>query len=178
MPSPVIRRARADDAPALSTLGRSTFIETFVHGFRMNYPEADLQPFLAQAYAPELFSRQISDPASGVWIGERDGVELAYATAGPTGLPHPEAEPADGELYRLYVANAAQGLGLGRQLLEATLAWLERDGPRRLWIGVWSGNLKAQRLYAAYGFDKVGEYQFPVGRTLDREFILRREPSR
>ena len=41
-------------------------------------------------------------------------------------------------------------------------------------IGVWSGNLKAQKLYAAYGFEKAGDYQYPVGRWLDDEFILRR----
>lgn len=46
------------------------------------------------------------------------------------------------------------------------------DGP--LWVGVWSGNLKAQKLYAAHGFEKAGEYQYPVGRWLDDEFILRR----
>ena len=43
-----------------------------------------------------------------------------------------------------------------------------------LWIGVWSGNAKAQRLYAAHGFEKVGEYDYPVGAWRDREFILRR----
>ena len=39
----------------------------------------------------------------------------------------------------------------------------ERDGPRTLWIGVWSENLGAQRFYARYGFEKVGEYEFSVG---------------
>ena len=43
-----------------------------------------------------------------------------------------------------------------------------------LWIGVWSGNEKAQRLYAAYGFEKAGEYEYPVGAWRDHEFILRR----
>ena len=38
----------------------------------------------------------------------------------------------------------------------------------------WSGNRKAQKLYEAYGFEKAGEYQYPVGRWLDDEFILRR----
>ncbi|OYX79912.1 MAG: GNAT family N-acetyltransferase, partial [Brevundimonas sp. 32-68-21] len=33
---------------------------------------------------------------------------------------------------------------------------------------------KAQRLYAAYGFEKAGEYEYPVGAWRDHEFILRR----
>ena len=74
----------------------------------------------------------------------------------------------------LPVSKAAQGLGLCTRLLEAALAWMEAhtDGP--LWIAVWGGNLKAQKLYAAYGFEKVGGYQYPVGRWMDDEFILRR----
>ena len=53
-----------------------------------------------------------------------------------------------------------------------------RDGPRTLWIGVWSENHGAQRFYARHGFVHVGEYEFPVGRVRDREFILRREAAR
>ena len=52
---------------------------------------------------------------------------------------------------------------------------LLRDGPRTLWVGVWSENFGAQRFYARYGFDKAGEYLFPVGATRDHEFIFRRQ---
>jgi ribosomal protein S18 acetylase RimI-like enzyme len=62
--------------------------------------------------------------------------------------------------------------------MDAALAWLQRDGPGPLWLGVWSGNLKAQAFYAGYGFEKVGEYAFPVGATRDHEFILRRPEQR
>jgi len=82
--------------------------------------------------------------------------------------------PACGELKRLYVLKRLQGDGTGSRLLAETFAWLERNGPRRLWIGVWSENHGAQRLYGRMGFEKVGEYEFIVGQTRDREFILRR----
>ena len=40
--------------------------------------------------------------------------------------------------------------------LRTALGWLERDGPRTLWIGVWSENYGAQRFYARHGFEIVG----------------------
>ena len=69
---------------------------------------------------------------------------------------------------------SAQGLGLGTKLLTLSLDWMETNTDGPLWIGVWSGNDKAQRLYAAYGFENVGEYDYPVGAWRDHEFILRR----
>lgn len=100
---------------------------------------------------------------------------VGHAAAGPCGLPHPEVRPGDGELKRLYLLREHQNGGHGRVLMGAVMAWLLRDGPRPLWLGVWSENLGAQRFYQRYGFQRVGEYLFPVGASRDLEFILRRE---
>jgi GNAT superfamily N-acetyltransferase len=165
----VIRRAAPADADALAALGRDTFVETF-GGL---YQPADLTVFLADAHAPSSYAGWAEDPAYGLWIAEADGRAVGYALAGPCHLPHAAVTPACGELWRLYLRGDAQGGGRGRRLLETALDWLDRPG-RRLWIGVWSENLGAQRLYARYGFEKVGEYEFAVGAARDREFILSR----
>lgn len=170
MSAPTIRRAGPDDAEALSRIGAQTFTETFGH----LYPPEDLQAFLDGAYGLEKTRRDLADPARASWLVELDGEVVGHALAGPCDLPHEEVTPACGELKRLYVLKRLQGDGTGSRLLAETLAWLERDGPRPLWIGVWSENIGAQRLYERLGFEKVGEYAFAVGQTLDREFILRR----
>ncbi len=170
MSQPTIRRATPADAEALSRLGAETFSETFAH----LYDPADLRDFLAYAYSLDRVAADLADPAKAMWAVEKDGEIVGYALAGPCDLPHDEVTPACGELKRIYVLKAHQGGGTGSRLLAEALAWLEKDGPRRLWIGVWSENYGAQRLYGRMGFEKVGEYEFPVGRTRDREFILRR----
>lgn len=174
MTETLIRRARPEDAEMLAFVGRRTFIETFVEGFGIPYPEADLKAFLAKSFDVEATRTRLANPAEAWWVGETDGEIVAFANAGPNGLPHPEAKASHAELRRLYVSKAAQGLGLGTRLLDVSLAWMQANGDGPLWIGVWSGNLKAQKLYAAYGFEKAGEYQYPVGAWLDDEFILRR----
>ena len=169
-----IRPARLDDSAALGALGRQTFVDTFVEGFGILYPEADLKAFLDASFDVEPTLKKLAEPGCAWWVAERNADLLAFANAGPNGLPHPEARPEHMELRRLYVSKAAQGLGLGTKLLTLSLDWMEAHTQGPLWIGVWSGNDKAQRLYAAYGFEKAGEYDYPVGAWRDREFILRR----
>lgn len=166
----VIRRASPDDAGVLCALAERTFVETFGH----LYPPQDLADYLATAYPPELQRSQLQSGDYAAWLLEVGGEPVGFAFAGPCGLPHADVRPGDGELKRLYVLRGHQGGGWGGALFAQAEQWLLEGGPRTLWIGVWSENFGAQRFYARHGFDKVGEYDFPVGRTRDREFILRR----
>jgi diamine N-acetyltransferase len=170
MSEPVIRRASPCDAEALAAIGARTFSETFGH----LYPAKDLKTFLAEAYGPAATRADLEDPRKAAWLVEADGQAIGYAQAGPCGLPHPDVTADSGELKRFYFLKAWQNRGLGERLFEATIAWLQSNGPRDVWIGVWSENLGAQRFYARRGFEKVGEYGFRVGETVDHEFILRR----
>lgn len=169
-----IRRAVPGDAEALSRLAEHTFTETFGH----LYPPEDLRAFLDEAYAVERQRTILSHPDYAVWLLHDGGAAVGHAAAGPCGLPHPDVRPGDGELKRLYVLRRHQNGGWGGRMFAVARDWLLRDGPRTLWIGVWSENHGAQRFYARHGFVQVGEYEFPVGRVRDRELILRREAAR
>ena len=168
----VLRRAEVADAAALARIGAATFVETFGH----LYPASDLEPYLAAAYDVDATRATLSDPACAAWLLEVDGVAVGHALAGPCGLPHPDVRSDDGELKRLYLLRAHQAGGHGGRMFDTVLDWLQRDGPRTLWIGVWSQNHGAQRFYARHGFERVGDYDFVVGTTRDHEYILRRGP--
>ncbi|MFT4178654.1 MAG: GNAT family N-acetyltransferase [Thermomonas sp.] len=165
-----IRRATHADAAILADVGTATFIETFGH----LYSPEDLQCFLDESHSIEAYAKALANPDYALWIAEADGRAVGYAQAGRCGLPHEDVRPEDGELKRLYLRRDAQNGGTGRALMDAAMAWLLRDGPRTLWISVWSENFGAQRFYARYGFAFAGEYEFPVGKQRDREFMYRR----
>lgn len=169
----IIRRATGADAEAVSCIASKTFTETFGH----LYPAEDLQAFLQDNFAVEKQALILSLDAYAIWLLEDAGEAVGHAAAGPCGLPHADVRPGEGELKRLYVLPGYQNGGWGGRLFDTALAWLERDGPRTLWISVWSENLGAQRFYARAGFELAGEYEFKVGRARDREFIFRR-PAR
>lgn len=168
----VVRRATVDDAGTLADLGATTFIESFGH----LYAPQDLQAFLEDSHSIGAYARALANPDHALWIAERDGLAIGYAQAGPCGLPHADVQGGDGELKRLYLLRSAQNSGVGAALLAQALEWLERDGPRTLWISVWSENYGAQRFYARQGFEYAGEYAFIVGQQRDREFMYRRVP--
>ena len=173
---PTVRLARVDDIPALAALKLATFRETFLEGFAIPYPPHDLARFEAETYSETRVAHEIADPAHATWVSETaDGTLLAYAHAGPCKLPHSEATPQSGELYQIYVLGRAQGLRLGSILLDLSLDWIAKTYPGPQWLGVWSGNVKAQTFYAAKGFRKVGDYHFMVGDHRDDEYIFRRD---
>jgi len=170
--TPVLRMATTGDVAALAALKRTTFRETFLEDFAIPYPPADIAVFEAETYGVARVAQELGDAEHATWVVEgADGALLAYAHVGPCKLPHGDVTPGEVELYQIYVRRSGQGLGLGKRLLAAVMAHLA--GAPRVWLGVWSGNVKAQAFYAARGFRQVGGYQFAVGDWLDDEFIYR-----
>lgn len=169
-----IRRATADDAGALAAISADTFLDTFVRGFGIPYSNADIAAFIASSHSPAAYTKKVSDPDQALWIAtDASRQAVGYANAGPCGLPVDGARDDQGELYRLYVRREAQGAGLAPRLMREALTWLAADR-RPVWLGVWSLNHRAQRFYARYGFEKMGEFDYPVGETIDREWAMRR----
>lgn len=169
--SVTIRRATSEDAAAMAELGGGTFTETFGH----LYPPEDLQTFLAKNHTPESWTRTLADPQRAIFLAEHsNGRKMGFICVGACKLPVQDLEAASGEIQQLYVLAEFHNLRLGSRLMELGLEWLTSQGRAPLYIGVWSENYGAQRFYGRYGFNKVGEYGFPVGQTVDREFILKR----
>ncbi|KAG0041096.1 hypothetical protein BGZ89_007672 [Linnemannia elongata] len=171
MSSMNLRRATPEDASVLAELGALTF----THTFGEMYSSKDLQDFLTTTYTAEKHLIPLNDPRESFWLLEDDnGQALAFGWAGACKLPVSDLESKAGEIKRLYVHPDHQGKKLGSLVFKRMLDWLGDEGFEPLYIGVWSENHGAQRLYARYGFEKFSEYEFPVGNHHDREFIFKR----
>jgi len=165
-----VRRATDQDAAELVHVAETTFIETWGR----LYPPEDLTAYVASAYSQKVCRETLADARMAYWLAHAVGDSaVGFALAGYCKLPVPGLEPTAGELRQLYVRSEYQKQRVGTLLFDAALAWLEAHYSP-LYVGVWSENHGAQRFYGRYGFVKVGEYGFPVGKTVDREFILKR----
>lgn len=174
----VIRPAKPGDGTQLAALKLRTFRETFVEGpMALTYPKDDLAVFEEESYSPAVVKAELTDPRRRQWVAvDEAGDMVGYAHIGPCKLPHPDVNERDGEIYQLYVTDEWQSAGVGRALMQTVLEWMQDHMPGPVWLGVFSGNLRAQAVYVSRGFVKVGEYDYKVGNHRDREFILRRDP--
>lgn len=161
------RMAQPDDAEALSTLGKETFVETFGH----LYTPENLAIFL-ENHAPARWAEQLADPAYAIRVAEAEGRLIAYAKLGPPSLPFtPQGHPI--ELRQLYVLKPWHGCGLAARLMDWTIAEARARGANELYLSVFTDNHRARRFYERYGFGFVQTYAFMVGNHADEDHIMR-----
>ncbi len=150
-PAVSIRPATPADLPALGRLG--ALLVQVHHDF-------DPQRFIAarpgteQGYAGFL-GTQLDDPSVVVLVAERDGEVVGYTYAGVEGWDYMVLRGPAGVLHDIVVAPAERGHGVGRLLLDATLAALRAAGAPRVVLSTAAGNEAAQRLFARAGFRRT-----------------------
>jgi ribosomal protein S18 acetylase RimI-like enzyme len=168
-----IREAAPSDAESLCAFAWRVFVETFLEDLGCAYPEADIATFREEAYRPEVYSRWIASDDFGVWVAEQGGSFLGYAVTCPCSFDHELACPQYGELKRLYVGREVQGRGIAPALLACAVDRLRSQQRAPILLSVWSENHRAQAFYLKHGFEKIAEFKFPVGETMDDEFLMR-----
>jgi len=171
----ILRDATPEDASAVAEVGAAAFCAAFAH----LYNAEDLAAFLAASHTPAKVAAEIADPAMRVRLAvDEAGRLLGFCKlVMACGWPEHARAASAIELKQLYLDPAITGRGIGGALMAWALDEAAAHGAGEMQISVWSRNHGAQRFYARQGFEKVGEYGFAVGSTVDREFILRRTPA-
>ena len=147
----MIRPATRADLPAIGRLG-ALLVRTH-HDF-------DPARFLAATPETEsgygwFLGTQLKKPDVVVLVAERDGEVVGYTYAGVEGVDYMSLRGPAGVLHDIVVDPAHRGAGVGRTLLDATLAWLEARGAPRVVLSTAERNEAAQRLFARAGFRRT-----------------------
>ncbi len=165
-----LRRAGRGDVNNLAALGAATFTSAFGHLYR---PE-DRAYFIAKSHSPLAYQSALDTPEKPIWVIE-DGEKLvAYIKLCPNSLPCDPPLPDAIEISKLYALPDYQNLGLGKRLMDAAIDHARAQGASDMVLSVFSENFDGHRFYARHGFEKIGDYEFPVGQQLDKEWIMRK----
>ena len=148
---PLIRPATPADVPALGRLG--ALMVTTHHAFD---PERfiDAAPHTEEGYGSFL-GQQLAEPGAIVLVAESDHKVIGYTYAGLEGLDYMSLRGPAGVLYDIVVDPAHRRGGVGRALLDATVASLKARGAPMVVLSTAERNEAAQRLFASAGFRRT-----------------------
>ena len=166
-----LRRAEPADAAACALVAGATFLEAFAGVL----DGADIVAHVALNSSVEAFARTITDRDSIVTLAEaKGGAPVGYSTLTTPDLP---IAPRDGdvELKRIYTLAPTHGSGLGAALMDRAVEDARITGKRRILLGVYGGNARAQRFYVKHGFSVAGTRRFLVGATWHDDLIFARD---
>jgi ribosomal protein S18 acetylase RimI-like enzyme len=148
---PIVRRATPADLPRIGRLGALLVEEHY---------DFDPKRFLAArpgtpgGYA-SFMSTQLEDPDVAVLVADDNGDVIGYAFAAVEGYDYMALRGPAGVLHDIIVDPEQRGRGVGRLLLDATLAFFTSRGVPRVVLSTAEQNEGAQRLFASKGFRRT-----------------------
>jgi len=158
-----IRRGTLNDAPLLSQLSVTTFLDTF----RGTCTDEEIEQFVQKHFNIEQVYKELHD--------ESDFYFIAFADKEPAGYIRMKEEESDValikkykaiELKRIYVLKEYHSKKVGAALMNFALQLAAKKNYEAVWLGVWEHNLKAQSFYKKWGFIDTGAtHDFPIGNT-------------
>ncbi|WP_276260425.1 GNAT family N-acetyltransferase [Haloglomus litoreum] len=145
---PTIRRATEADAAAIERVARDAWHAAYDDELGADRVEETVDAWFDPG---RLVDDDIGDPERSVFVAEIDGGVVGFAELVPD-----DDEDARCHLYRIYVASAHWGRGVGGALLDRAEAAARERGFERLELSVMAANERAVRFYEAHGFDRIG----------------------
>ncbi len=150
-PAVVLRPATPADLEAIGRLG--AHLVRLHHGFDplRFLPETSET---ARRYGAYL-GTQLAEPDVLIRVAEHEGQVVGYTYSGIEGTDYMSLRGPAGVLYDIVVDPASRGRGIGRTLLDATLAELAKRGAPRVVLSTAERNETAQRLFERAGFRRT-----------------------
>ncbi|KAL9063611.1 MAG: hypothetical protein Q9161_009380 [Pseudevernia consocians] len=179
----IIQTALPTDAQAIASIGAKTFAQSFGHSMLVEH----MQTYLNEAYTLSAITNDLAYERNQFFVArlksalaadnEGEVVGFIQLKLGSTEPCLPTHVPLC-EIQRIYVDGGYHGGGAGRLLMEKGLEWARERllgvGGRKaaVWLGVWEENARAMRFYRRWEFERVGEHEFVMGGTRQKDFVM------
>lgn len=144
----MVRPATAADLPRIGVLGALLVEQHHAFDPRRFFAAG---PQTAKHYASFL-GTQLEGPDSAVLVADDGGQVIGYTYATVEGYDYKSLRGPAGVLQDVIVDPAHRGRGVGRQLLNAALAYLRSRGAARVVLATAERNRPARQLFASADF--------------------------
>lgn len=163
------RLATPADGTALDAVARQIWLATFGHSANAE----DVALYLSEAYGPNgRLIASLANPAYQFQLALDGDAIAGFANLCPVWLDHPAIAAGAMQLSQLYVDAPWHGTGVAQALMRWTMDTARGDGASALVLTVWKENHRAKAFYDRQGFAHIGDYAFPTGNQVDRDFIM------
>ena len=155
---PRVRAAAASDAAAIARVHRDSWRTTYAGILPLSVIARE-----AGRRSEPMWRRRLAlqAPDAATWIGERAGHGIVgFASCGAA---RSALEGLDAEIYALYVLQAHQQRGVGRELVRECARHFVRHGLFGFYLWVLKAN-RARLFYEALGGEVVGERNERLGK--------------
>jgi GNAT superfamily N-acetyltransferase len=149
------RPATVDDAPAIARIHVASWRSTYQALLPRDYLAS-----LSEAGYTDRWRRFIGEGSSRVYLVEHEGEAIGFASGG---RERAGEKGYSGELYAIYVLDAFQRHGYGRELVCAVVSGLREMGLEDLIIWVLRDNQPARGFYERLGGVYVRAQPITIG---------------
>ncbi|OIQ97376.1 protease synthase and sporulation negative regulatory protein PAI 1 [mine drainage metagenome] len=164
------RIATVDDVELLASVSRKTFFDTYNE---FNTKE-DMDLYMAQYFNLQTLVDEINNPLN-IFVFVYDGDELSgYVKLSDSHVPDKLKGFTALEISRIYSIKEKIGKGVGKKLLDESIAIAKQKNKQLVWLIVWKENARAISFYQKNGFEIFDEQDFILGTDVQHDWKMKK----
>lgn len=168
----VIKTATTKDASLIADLSRQTFYESFA----ADNTKEDMDKFMTEQFSRELLMAEVGAARNIFFLAYDENNEpIGYTRLRENNIPPELGVERALEIARIYAVKKAIGKGVGKALMNASLAYARDHHYQTVWLGVWEHNQRAIDFYTKWGFQKFSEHEFILGNDVQTDWLMFRK---
>lgn len=165
-----IKKVSTDELEELRKLSVETFSDTFTE----QNNEIQMKAYLEKAFNTDQLRSELSNPESFFYFVKEEDKILGYLKLNTKTAQTDQVLDSSLEIERIYLTQEAQGKGIGKLLMDFSIAEAKRRNLLCLWLGVWEKNEKAIAFYKSYGFEVFADHPFKLGDESQKDLLMKR----
>lgn len=164
-----VREATVKDAGPIASICHSQFQVAHKEGMTQD----DLLYYVDKTFSKEAVEADLSNAENIHFVATGDNQDiLGCINIGKVHLPQASHIESAMEITRLYIKPEYIGKGIASALMEKVKTLARAKQKESMWLHVYKGNEEAIKFYNKWGFNIVGELNFPVRKSCPVGWVM------